>query len=189
MKLHEAIAGTYAVIGQPLTDVQLAILTEDLEGFPLVDVLTALSKCRKELRKLALVDILDRLPNGHPGPEEAWAIVSQGMEDGGATIIWTDEMREAFGVANKLAEDHVGARMAFKEQYTRLVSEARSARAAPSWSVSLGTDKAHREMAILEGVKQGRLTQAYAQKLLPHDAISTEEAAKLLEQHVPKLLE
>ncbi len=189
MKLHEAIAGTYAVIGQAMTDAQLAILTEDLEPYPLPEVLTALSRCRKECRKLALVDILDRLPHGHPGPEEAWGIVSQGMADEGATMIWTEEMREAFGIANKVAEDAVGARMAFKESYSRLIGEARTARTAPQWSVSIGSNKAHRELAILEGLKCGRLSQAYAQKLLPREAISTEEAAKLLEQHFPKLLE
>ena len=188
MKLHEAIGGTYAVIGQPITDAQLAILTEDLELYPLVDVLAALSKCRKELRKIALVDILDRLPNGHPGPEEAWAIVSTSFTNESATIVWSDEMREAFGVVYPLRDDLVAARMAFKEQYHAKMSQAREEGRGPSWSVSLGSDKAGRELAILEGVKKGRLLAAYAQKLLPIDAISTEQAIQLLERHAPNLL-
>ena len=186
MKLHEALAGTYAVIGQPLTDAQLAILTEDLEAYPLPDVMAALTRCRKELRKVTLVDILDRLPQSHPGPEEAWSIVSSGMRDESSTIVWTEEMRHAFGIAHAIADDPVAARMAFKEQYAILRSEARAVGEKPKWSVSLGSDRAGRELAITEGVKQGRLTVEYAQKLLPHP--DDPQTVALLESLCPRLL-
>ena len=189
MDLLESIKGTYAVLGQDMTDLGLELMAEDLAPYPLEHILQALARCRKELKRLTLSDILDRIPGRHPGPEEAWAIVSASMRDDSITIIWTDEMRLSFGIAHAIAEDPVAARMAFKEQYSQLVSEARAFGDTPQWSASLGSDKAQRELAILEGVKHGRLSEAYAQKILPRDAISTEEAATLLEQHFPTLLE
>lgn len=189
MDLLEIVKGTYAVLGQDLTDLGLEMMMEDLRPYPLAQVSAALSRCRKELRRLTLADILERLPGRHPGPEEAWAMVSSGMREASITVIWTDEMRVAFGLAHALAEHPIGARMAFKEHYLQLVSEARARGETPQWSASLGTDKAQRELAILEGIKAGRLSEEYAQKLLPRDTISTEEAASVLEQHFPTLLE
>ena len=186
MDLLEAVKATYLTIGQDVTDTQLAIVTSDLQDYPLADVLASLSRCRKELRKLALVDILDRLPHSHPGPEEAWSIVSSSMRDESITIVWTDEMRFAFGIANALADDPVGARMAFKEHYTKLVNEARALGEKPNWCVSLGTSPSGREHAITQGVKAGRLTLEYAQKLLPHP--EDPQTVQLLESLCPRLL-
>lgn len=186
MDLLEAVKATYLTIGQDVTDTQLAMVTSDLEEYPILDVMRALSRCRKELRKLSLVDILDRLPNSYPGVEEAWATISSSMRDESITIVWTDEMRQAFGIANAIADDPVAARMAFKEHYTMLVNEARAIGEKPNWSVSLGTNQAGRELAISEGVKQGRLQVAYAQKLLPHP--EDPQTIQLLEQLCPRLL-
>src|SRR4029077_12716680 len=121
-------------------------------------VLAALSRCRKELRKLTLVDILDRLPGGHPGPEEAWATISKAMKNETVSMIWTDEMREAYGISLGIVGDEVAARMAFKESYTLAVSKARNERRAPSWSVSRGTDKVLLESVLALGVQQGKIT-------------------------------
>lgn len=186
MTLAEAVKATYDVIGQSTTDLQLAVTVDELSGYPAAHVLAALSRCRKELRKLTLADILDRLPNGHPGPEEAWGTISRAMGHEALSLVWSDEMREAYGIANSLADDPVAARMAFKESYQKLVSQARSEGRQPSWSVSQGTDRADRERAILEGVKQGRIAPAYAQKLLPHP--DDPQARALLAELTPRLL-
>ena len=186
MTLIEAVKATYAVIGQDVTDLQLACTVEDLSGYPESSVMHALSRCRKELRKLTLADILDRLPGGHPGPEEAWSTISRAMSNEALSLVWSDEMREAYGVANNIGDDPVAARMAFKETYQRLVSQARADGRQPKWSVSQGTDKADRERAILEGVKQGRLSAPYAQRLLPHP--DDPQTVALLESLCPRLL-
>ena len=186
MTLVEAIKGTYAMVGQECSDLQLAMTAEKLKGYPLSDVLTALSRCQDQLKKLTFTDILDRLPNGHPGPEEAWATIANGMSDESRTIIWSDEMREAYGVARGCSEDDVAARMAFKETYQRLVSEARSAGRQPNWTVSQGTDKAGRERAILEGLKTGRLSPGYAKRVLPH--VDDPQLVQLLAKLTPRLL-
>lgn len=186
MTLAEAVKATYDVIGQSTTDLQLAVTIDELSGYPIAHVLAALSRCRKELRKLTLADILDRLPNGHPGPEEAWGTISRAMGNEALSLVWSEEMREAYGVANQLADDAIAARMAFKETYQRLVSEARAAGRSPKWSVSQGTDKADRERAIVEGVKAGRLSAAHAQQLLPH--MDDPNALALLQEIAPRLL-
>lgn len=186
MDLLETVKATYLTIGQDVTDTQLAVVTADLEEYPLHDVMKALSRCRKELRKLSLADILDRLPNSYPGQEEAWSVVSSSMRDESITIVWTDEMRLAFGIANALSDDPVAARMAFKEHYAMLVNEARALGERPNWSVSLGTSPSGREFAITEGVKKGRLKLEYAQKLLPHP--EDPQTIQLLEQLCPRLL-
>ncbi len=186
MTLIEAIKGTYAMVGQELSDLQLAMTAEKLKEYPVSYVMTALSRCQDELKKITFTDILDRIPGGHPGPEEAWATIARAMKNEALTLVWTDEMREAYGVANGVSDDPVQARMAFKETYTRAVSEARAQRTPLNWSVSQGTDKADRERAILEGVKQGRLSAPYAQRLLPHP--DDPQTVALLESLCPRLL-
>ena len=186
MTLVEALRGTYAVLGQEISDIALEVLAEDLMLHPLDSVLIALKRCRKELRRLTLADILERIPGGHPGAEQAWAIVSRGIQNEALTMVWTDEMREAYGVAAALVDDPIAARMAFKETYLRLVSESRANNTPIVWSVSQGVDRADRERAILEGVRLGRLTPEYAKRLLPHQ--DDPQLVKLLESLCPRLL-
>lgn len=183
MTLTEAVKATYAVIGQETTDIQLAMTVEELSVYQPTNVLAALSRCRKELRKITLADILDRLPGGHPGPEEAWSMISRCMNNEQISITWTDEMREAYGVAAPLADDKVAARMAFKESYTKLVSEARSKGTKLNWSVSLGHDPTLRQEAIEEAVKKNQISQRQAAKLLPAPTLQlTAQLKELVEQ-------
>lgn len=181
MKLHEAIAVTYAAMGQELTDAALTVITNDLKVFPLPGVLAALQRCRKELRRIALADILERIPGGHPGVEEAWSIVAPTLTDERITVVWTAQMSEAFGRALDLADDPVAARMAFKEVYTRLLAVARDAGAAPKWVASLGQDPAGREGPLLAAIEKGRLAAPYVQKLLPHLEVPAPAVLALIE--------
>lgn len=168
MKLHEAIAVTYAAVGQDLTDAALQIITTDLRAYPLPAVFAALQRCRRELKRIALVDILDRIPGGHPGAEEAWSIVSKALTDEKVTVVWTDEISQAFGVALGLNDDPIAARMAFKEVYTKLIAEARDQRKPVVWRASLGHDPHGREPVLLESIEKGRLTSEHIAELLPY---------------------
>lgn len=96
--------------------------------------------------------------DGRPGADEAWAI-AVAARDEAATVVWTDEMQEAWGVATMVMDlgDEVGARMAFKDAYGRLVDEARRRRNPPSWQVSMGHDSQGRREAIERAVEAGRL--------------------------------
>lgn len=167
MDLVEAVAATYAVVGQDMTDLGLRAVVEELRRYPPGQVMTALTRCRRELKKITLSDILDRLPSGHPGGEEAWALVAPLLQDEGPSVVWTEEIAEAFGVARALAQDPVAARMAFKEAYQRRVTEARAQDQPAKWRVSLGWSPEGREQVIQEAVAKGRLSIEYAQRLLP----------------------
>jgi len=185
--LLKTLAVTAEVMGVEWSESAAAMIADELRIYPLPDVQAALKRCRHELKgKLTIHDILMRLPHGHPGPEEAWATIARAMSDESRTLVWSDEMREAYGVARGCSEDDVAARMAFKETYTRAVSEARSAGKGPNWSVSKGSNKADQERAILEGVQQGKLRADYAQRLLPH--ADDPQLVQLLEQLTPRLL-
>ena len=191
MTLIEIVEGTFAAVGQQTTDTQLALIVSDLAGYPVADIETALARCRRELRgKMSLSDILDRLPHGHPGVEEAWTVISRAMDRSRVTlveehtIVWTDQMREAYGVAAGIANDSIAARMAFKEAYTKAVAEARANRIAPCWSVSGGTDPHQKETVLLEAIKSGKLKPEYASRLFPHIDV---DAALLVAQIAPKL--
>lgn len=159
MTLTEAVKGTYATIGQAMTDLELALVVSDLSEYPPNAVMTALTRCRRELKRITPSDIIDRIPGGHPGPEEAWALVAKSLANEAVSIVWTNEMREAMGVALALGDDPIAARVAFKETYTRLVSEARARRSGPVWSASLGWEASGREVAKQEAENRNRATQ------------------------------
>lgn len=97
--------------------------------------------------------------DGRPGAEEAWA-ACQPAADEARTVVWTAEMAEAWGIAWPLLHNHgdeVGARMAFKEAYTRILAAARKQRRPVEWSATLGHDEAMRADALREAVSAGRL--------------------------------
>lgn len=167
--LLEAIGVACELTSTSLSEGAIRVMAEECHKYPEAQVLGAIRKCCKQVKgRLTLADILTRLEDGRPGPEEAWSTVTLAMTNESRTIVWSDEMREAYGVANSLSDDPVAARMAFKEQYALLVDKAREDGVPAKWSVSLGSDKTDRERAITEGLKQGRLSGLYAQKLLPH---------------------
>ncbi len=114
--------------------------------------------------------------DGRPGAEEAWSIAAQAFDES-ATVVWTPEIAQAFGIARPILRDlgdEVGARMAFKEAYTRIVAELRRRGETPAWSATLGFDVDARAMAIREAVERGRLPASELVALpAPKDDVST----------------
>ncbi len=180
MDLLTAVKATYEVIGQELSDLAIQAIVLELQQHPEHAVFTALARCRKELRRLTLADILERIPGGHPKAEEAWALVSRVMRDEEASVVWTDEMAGAYGVACRLSDDMVAARMAFKETYTNLVNQSQAKQPRPNWRVSLGHDPHGRQAAVEEAVSRQLITQQQASALLPDYSPIAEETQKLL---------
>jgi hypothetical protein len=105
-------------------------------------------------------------PDGRPGADEAWALYPH--DESGSAVI-TDEIAEAMQAAAPLLEmgDRIGARMAFKGSYERIVARNKAAGIPVRWFPSLGTDHACRDMAISQAVKAGRLSHDHAKSLLP----------------------
>lgn len=173
-EIAAAIVVTAEVVGHEISPTAAKAMSAQLASYRRADIDVALSKCQRECRaRLTLAAILERMPGGHVGADEAWAIASRG-EDESATVVWTDEIAEAFGVARGLLlnGDAVGARMAFRETYSRMTQEARDAGRKPKWWPTLGHDPRSRESAIREAVAMGRLTADGAQRYLPHGAIA-----------------
>jgi hypothetical protein len=115
-------------------------------------------------------DILDVVgkSDGRPGPQEAWAICAPSFGNEAATVVWTNEMAVAMGVANS-AGDAIAARMAFIEAYNFNVRLAREMRKPVRWTPSLGTDRYGRDGPLLEAVAAGRLLAPAVEPLLIGD--------------------
>ena len=170
-----------------LSDVAQRLMEEDLEQYPETSVLMALARCRRELRgRLTLADIIERIDDGRPGAEAAWAAVSDSTE--AKTLVLTEEMQQALAAASPLMpDDLVAARMAFIETYRRLILTGRAEGRPIKWRVSLGQDAAGRLPALREAVEKGRIKAADARALLPaHEAqtltMPEAEARRMLAQ-------
>lgn len=167
-QLIEALAVTAELTGTQISPGAAKVLAMDLAAYPPQQVIAALARCRRELKgRLTVAEIVNRLDDGRPGPDEAWGMIPRAEE---ATVVWSDEMRAAYGAAAPLlAEgDRAGARAAFREAYIAAVADARAQAIPVEWQVSLGHDKAGREGAILEAVQKGRLTHDQATRYLPN---------------------
>jgi hypothetical protein len=169
-KLVQLLAATAELMGSQLSGVALAVLARDLSGYDMNVIERALENVRRNQTRFNQAAIQKEiellLPDGRPGVEEAWAMWPH---DESASAVITDEMAEAMSIAGPLlAEgDKIGARMAFKEAYTRLVNEAKAMNKPVRWFASLGHEKEGREEVLKEAVRLGRLTGEHAQSLLP----------------------
>jgi hypothetical protein len=136
-----------------------------------------------------IAELLDALKSmdGRPDPEEAWSIVARSLQDESVTVVWTQEMAQAFGVALGLSNDRVAARMAFKEAYQNAVREARKQSRPAKWTASLGHDVGGREGVLVQAQRQGKLTADYVSALLPYREQPSPEVRALIENK-PKQL-
>lgn len=97
-----------------------------------------------------IAQVNDRVADdGRPEVEEAWAKAMRSADEF-ETVVWTDEMAQAWREVSPLfhAGDKVGARMAFKDVYARLVDDARRVRRPASWTAALGFDLDRRTLAL-----------------------------------------
>jgi hypothetical protein len=174
-EIAEAIKISAELCGSELSDGAIKAMMLHLKPHGGHAVMAALTLCQREVKgRLALPDILSRLQakDGRPGAEEAWALVANALADEAETVVWTDEMAQASAAAGELMRlgDKVGARMAFRETYERMVADARQIGQEPRWSVSAGSDKARAALVITEAVAAGRLPKAHALIALPSTA-------------------
>ena len=165
----KAIAVTAQLTSTELSEAALEVFEADLSGYSEEQILAALTRCRRELSgRLTVSAVIDRIScaGGHPTANEAWGVVMASADESD-TVIWTDQIAEAAGIARPIldAGDEVGARMAFRDAYERIVRDGGDA--APRWFPSLGHDPEKRQAAIERAVSAGRMTQKHASGLLP----------------------
>ncbi len=108
-------------------------------------------------------DVLARIDDGRPNVEKAWALVQSGED---ATIVWTEEMRDAWGIARLVQDDKFTAPRCFREEYLKLITESRSSKRPVKWEISLGQDKAQREAAIQDAIRRGWITDERASQYI-----------------------
>lgn len=169
VQLIMAIAVTAEACGRTFSDAAARQFASDLAAYPEDKVLAALHRCRMEVKSfLTPAHVFERITDGRPGADEAWAIALRGQDEA-ETIVTTPEILEAMSAARPvmLTGDEVGARMAFKDAYNRLVAEARIAGRAPEWTPTLGWDGAKRKEALKAAVTAGLLPAPKAVAMLP----------------------
>jgi len=184
-RVLQAIAVTCELTGTQLSEAAARVFADDLAKYPEEQVLGSLSRCRREVRsKLTLADVIGRLDDGRPTPEQAWAMIPR---DEGVTVVMTEDMAQAWGIARPLLDegDQVAARMAFLESYRSIVMQARDAGVKPKWFPSIGHDKNGREAPLLDAVRKGLLKSDQVVGLLPHREDPTNEVLQLVE-HLAK---
>lgn len=135
-----------------------------------------------------------KLMDGRPGPEEAWATALTSQDESN-TIVWTSECATAFALCQPVLArgDEVGARMAFKEAYIRLVALARAQRRSADWSASLGwSDRGSHERranALGEAERRGVLLPAPIAGLLEAPQPTSDASARKQVQSILKMLD
>lgn len=165
--LLKAIAVTAELTGTELSEDAARVMSEDLSDYPLEQVMKALTRCRRELKsRMTIADVVSRIDDGRPGTEEAWAMIPK---DESGSVVWTDEMAEAYGIAVPLLNEGqtIQARMAFVEAYRDRCEKARFEKIPVKWTPSLGFDKQGREHVLNRAVELGRITHQHAISLLP----------------------
>lgn len=187
-ELLQAIAVTAELTGTAFSEPAARVLAADLAQYPEHQVFNALRRCRRELRStLTLAAILERIEDGRPGPDEAWAIVRPAIDDERTTIFYTPEMKTAFFIARELSDDLIAARMAFLEAYRTALQEARADGQPIKLEACLGYDAPQRESAILKAVEQGQITNEHAMLMLPHLATPDARVAAIAETVTKRL--
>lgn len=183
LELVQALAVTAELVGgRPISEFAAMAFADDLSEYPHQAVLGALKRCRREVRgNLTPADVIQRLDDGRPGPEEAWALCPKNELE---SAVWTDEISESFfaaGLPMLLSGDDVGARMAFKETYMARLLKARADKVPARWWFSGGQNADSRQAVIDAAVTAGRLSKDQALLLLPPTELAERMEAKRME--------
>lgn len=167
----------YSLHGKSLSTVAKGLFFRAMGEFSLADFRRALDAHVRDPHRGQFppkpADLIAQLDasmaaDDRPGAEEAWALALTSRDEA-ATVVWTVETAQAFAICRPVLEtgDEVGARMAFKDAYNRLVLAARRSGQLPQWQASLGWDMAQREAILTRAVQLQRLPAPTAAALLP----------------------
>lgn len=173
IEIAQALAVAAELTGTALSEMAFDVMVSDLAEFETDAVLNALNRCRRELTgRLTLAAVLERIDNGLPSADEAWGMLVEGLKDECVTVVVPEIAQQAAGNGASelfLSGDKTGARMAFKEAYSRLSVKINQAEGV-KWVVSRGYDAEQAKTAIMEAVRQGRISKDAALMALPSQA-------------------
>ena len=166
-ELARLLVATAEVMGDEARPNVVALMVRELSAHPLAALDKALATCRRELKgRLSLASILERIDDGHPGPNEAWAIALPAADERN-TVVWTPEIQTAWAACLPLVQagDKIAGRLAFIEAYTRQLKEARAQNRRGQYQPSMGFDIEGRTAAIEHAQALGLLS---AEAAHPH---------------------
>lgn len=156
--LIAALGATAQAMGQTVTDDALIMMADDLEGYSEPDIVAALKAVRRQRARFSIALILDYLTDrdGRPSADKAWAMVPKSDDE---SAVMTNEMGEALSVADAsiVAGDMIGASIAFKREYQRIVDKARMDNVPVRWYPSLGFAPGGRDEVLLAAFSEGKL--------------------------------
>lgn len=97
--------------------------------------------------------------------DEAWALCLKSLDEW-ATVVVSDVIMAARAIALPILDDgdKIGARMAFREAYDRILADRGGQQ---GWYISLGYDKTSREEVALEAVQAGMIDMEAVVALVP----------------------
>ena len=119
------------------------------------------------------------------GAHEAWAISEKSIGFNGEelTVIWTEQMAQAFSRCDDLVKtgdkyQRAEAKKIFCDAYDRLVTQAKDKGLKPIYTTSLGTDRDQQITAIQQATVDGFLTQPDVSALLEHKQTKQEQMSE-----------
>ena len=179
------LATTFWIVGN--ADMHMGVkeaIIQQLESYPEAAVAKALLKCQRECKhRLSLADIISRIDDGRPSPNEAWGMIPKCESQSG---VWTTDMANAMHSVWSLMDNQIAARMAFLESYKKQLDMARDERQPVKWIFSPGHDKGSREPVLMEGYKSGKLNAKQVKAQLP--AWNPEDTPRLSDGKAEKQL-
>ncbi len=163
-EIIKAIAVTAALTGTDLTKDQARAFATSLDAYPADAVTAALLRCSHEVKyRFSLADIIERIDDGYPSPEQAWSLIP-GSESESAALCGPIQTALA-EVSSWIDTDRTGARISFLRRYKELVQQARSMGERPVWVVSLGHGPQGRHIAKVDA--QERNAALYGREQYP----------------------
>lgn len=165
-----------------LDDGDISFMFDVLSNCSIEQVLNALiHHSRKNKYSPTAHDINEIIENHtgskHLGAEEAWAIALRSFDER-LPVVLTKEILEAKATVQDIydAGDAIGARMAFRETYNRILLTANEV----NWFVTQGDDKSLTEHVVAQAVAMGRLPKGSEAKYRIEAPTTTTQA--LIEQ-------
>lgn len=164
-----SIVATFELCNTEIDEDRLAVIEMALAEYPDGVIMMALKRCLQEVTgQMSVGQIISRIPKApdeRPGPDEALAMIPRHESQ---SVVWTREMRDAFGLVRHMLEaEPIAAGLAFKQHYKRLCDEAKMRNEPVDWEYSPGTYAAGRTTVLKEAIKKGRLTEKQVRGLDP----------------------
>ncbi len=169
-EIVKSLMVAYEVMGKEMSEAGAMMILNALKGFEFNAVMVAIQRTVSEAKFITPAEIISRIDDGRPDPEKAWSQVCQYDPDDTYSECITEEQSYARGACWPLliAGDTVAARMAFKEEYTKLCSENRAQGLPVKHVFHMGTNKQSQLKVIKQALLDGKIDRKTAMNKLPN---------------------